>query len=438
MKTFPAVKITPPGPKAQKIIAQDLKYASPSYIKAYELVIERGEGPWVIDVDGNRYLDMMSGIATTATGHCHPQVVAAITQAAKKFLHICGTDFYFENFSLLCEKLALAVPAMGEQKVFLTNSGAEAVEGAVKLARFATKRQSIITFRGAFHGRTLGCVALGSSKVKYRDHFGPFMPGIYQIPYCHPYHDPLGETENSSRAIDELEKQLFKTLAAPKEVAAILIEPILGEGGYVRPTKYFLQELRRICDEHGILLIFDEVQTGNGRTGFPFASQLFEVYPDIYVTAKGLASGMPLGAIVAKSAVMTWEKGSHGSTFGGNPLACAAALATMEVINPLLPSVRKVGDWAMKRLGQLKAQYPQIGDVRGAGYLIGVELINPATKAPVPKLMEYIEKQGFRKGVLFLGCGQSTIRLAPPLILGEHEWEIMLRVFEECLQECPV
>lgn len=438
MQTFPKVIISPPGPKAQQIIQQDLKYSSPSYIKAYELVIEQGEGPWVIDVDGNRYLDMMSGIATTSTGHAHPHVVAAITQAAQKFLHICGTDFYFASFSQLCEKLALAVPAMGEQKVFLSNSGAEAVEGAIKLARFFTKRQNIITFRGAFHGRTLGCIALGSSKVKYRNNFGPFMPGIYQIPFCHPFRDPQGETESSSSVINELENQLFKTVVAPHEVAAMLIEPILGEGGYVRPTKFFLQQLRRICDQYGILLIYDEVQTGNGRTGFPFASQLFDVYPDIYVTAKGLASGMPLGAIVAKSRVMTWEKGSHGSTFGGNPLACAAALATMEVINPLLPRVRQVGEWALQQLRDLQKNYPQIGDVRGAGYMIGVELINPATRSPVPKLMEYIEQQGFRKGVLFLGCGQSTIRLAPPLIIAEAEWEIMLKVLEECLQEYPV
>lgn len=429
---YPEIKVTPPGPKAKIIIQKDLAYSSPSYIKAYPLVVDRGEGPWIYDVDGNRYLDFMAGIAVAATGHSHPKVVKAICDSASKFLHICGTDFFYQSMADICEKLASYVPGMGPKKVFLSNSGGEAVEGAIKLARYHTKRPNLISFHGSFHGRTTGCISLTTSKVKYRSHFGPLLPGVYHTPYCDPYKNPY-ETDQKSYAIDQL-NHLFETLTSPDEVAAIIVEPILGEGGYVMPTHYFLKELRRLCDQHGMLLVFDEVQSGNGRTGQMFACEHYDVYPDIFVTAKGLASGMPLGAIVAKSHVMNWTRGTHGSTYGGNPVACAAALATLEIVEELLPSVRDNGQYMIEKLKQLQSRYSMIGQVRGTGYMVGVEFIKK-DGTPASKFVDDLEQLGFSKGVLFLGCGKSTIRLAPPLIVGKHEIDIMLKVMEECIVE---
>lgn len=432
-KIYPDMKVKPPGAKAKLIIEKDKKYASPSYIKLYDLVVERAEGPWVYDVDGNRYLDMMAGIAVASTGHSHPRVVQAIKDAADKFLHICATDFYYDSMSRLMEKLGNLVPGMGPKKVFLTNSGTEAVEAAIKLARYHTKRPNIIAFRGGFHGRTTGAIALTSSKSKYRAHFGPLMAGIYHIPFCLPH--KVTETETYSQVIHDLEHDFFKTIVEPKEVAAFILEPIQGEGGYIMPTKFFLSELRRICDTHGILLVFDEVQSGVGRTGHMYASELYDVYPDIYATAKGLASGMPIGAIVAKTSVMTWGRGTHGSTFGGNPLACEAALVTLDIVEGLLPSVRSNGEITMAKLKKLAEKYPMIGDVRGTGYMIGVKFVNPQTKKPHAAYMEELEQMAFTKGLLLLGCGTSTIRLSPPLIIGQHEIDIMLKILEECMVE---
>lgn len=432
-KLYPEIKVAPPGPKGKLIIEKDKKYASPSYIKLYDLVIERGEGPWVYDVDGNRFLDMMAGIAVASTGHSHPKVVQAIKDAADKFLHICGTDFYYDSFSRLLERMAQLVPGMGEKKVFLTNSGTEAVEGAIKLARYHTKRTNIIAFRNGFHGRTTGAIALTSSKSKYRAHFGPMMPGIYHVPFCTPH--AVNETETYSQVIHDLEHDFFKTMVDPTEVAAFLLEPIQGEGGYIMPTKFFLKELRRLCDMHGILLIFDEVQSGIGRTGYMFASELFGVYPDIYTSAKGIASGMPIGAIVAKSSVMTWGRGTHGSTYGGNPLACEAALATIDIIEGLLPAIRTNGEETIAKLKALASKYPVIGDVRGTGYMIGVKFVDPKTKKPLAAYMEELEMMAFGKGLLLLGCGTSTIRLSPPLIVTQYEIDIMLKIMEECIVE---
>jgi 4-aminobutyrate aminotransferase len=432
-KLYPEIKIKAPGPKAKLIIEKDQKYASPSYIKLYDLVVDHGSGPWIYDVDGNRYLDMMAGIAVASTGHSHPLVVQAIKDAADKFLHICGTDFYYDSFSRLLERMGKLVPGMGEKKVFLTNSGTEAVEGAIKLARYHTKRTNIIAFRNGFHGRTTGAIALTSSKVKYRAHFGPLMSGIYHVPFCTPH--AINETENYSQVIQDLEHDFFKTIVDPKEVAAFVLEPIQGEGGYIMPTKFFLSELRRLCDAHGILLVFDEVQSGIGRTGHMFASEYFGVYPDIYVSAKGIASGMPLGAIVAKTSVMTWGRGTHGSTYGGNPLACEAALATLDIIEGLLPAIRNNGDLAIAKLKKLAERYPVIGEVRGTGYMIGVKFVDPKTKKPHVAYMEELELLAFTKGLLLLGCGTSTIRLSPPLIIGQHEIDIMLKIVEECMIE---
>jgi 4-aminobutyrate aminotransferase len=422
----PEIKVKPPGPKAQAIIARDEKVSSPSYIKEYPLVVDRGEGPWIYDVDGNRFLDFMAGIAVTSTGHSHPKVVKAIQDASAKFLHICATDFYYESIAACCEKLASFVPGMGKKKVFLTNSGTEAVEGAIKLVRHHTKRMNIIAFKGAFHGRTLGAVSLTSSKVKQRAHFGPLLPGITHVDYPNDYRNI---------SAPDFEGDLFQRHVTPDEVAAIFIEPILGEGGYVMPPVSFLNELRRICDKYGIMLVFDEIQCGVGRTGQMFAADLFGVAPDVLLSAKGIASGMPLGAIIAKESVMTWPRASHGSTYGGNPICCAAALATFDIVEGLLPDVRKNGEYFLEGLRRLQKKYPRIGDVRGVGFMIGVEFVEPGTKTPASEFVGKLEQLAFRKGLLLLSCGQSTIRMAPPLVVGKHEIDICLSILEECIVE---
>lgn len=439
-KLHPKVSGELPGPKSRAIIEKDQAFASPSYIKEYPLVVDHGKDCWIYDADGNRFLDLMAGIAVASTGHCHPKVVAAIQESATKFLHICGTDFYYESFSQLLEKMAGYVPQMGpksEKRVFLSNSGTEAVEGAIKLARYHTKRPNVIAFKGGFHGRTLGALSLNSSKVTQRAFFGPLLPGVHHVAYPNAYRCPLADpktkTCNECTCADAIEKDLFLTHVHPKEVAAIVVEPILGEGGYRSPPKKFLQDLRRICDEHGILLVFDEVQSGVGRTGHMMASEYFGVAPDIYCVAKGLGSGMPIGAIVAKKSVMTWARGSHGSTFGGNPVSCAAALATLEVVESLLPQVKRVGNYFSEGLRALKTKHKCIGDVRGPGLMIGCEFVDETTGAADAQLMADLEQAAFRKGLLLLGCGKSTIRFAPPLTITEHEVDVALDVLDKTL-----
>jgi 4-aminobutyrate aminotransferase len=428
-KLHPEMKVPPPGPRAQAIIDTDKKYSSPSYIKEYPLVVERGEGPWIYDVDGNRYLDFMAGIAVNSTGHAHPHVVKAIQDAAAKFLHICGTDFYYESFSALCERLGNYLPAMGPKKVFLSNSGTEAVEGALKLVRWHTRRQYVIAFKGGFHGRTYGAISLNSSKVGQRAFFGPLVPGVIHLPYPNPRTMPDYDINKI------LAEDWFVNHVDPKEIAAVFIEPILGEGGYVVPPKKFLEDLRKICDQHGILLVFDEVQSGIGRTGTMFAAEHFGVMPDVICSAKGIASGMPIGAIIAKESVMTWQRGSHGSTYGGNPVCCAAALATLDVIEPLLGDIQKTGQLFMEGLNTLRKKHPIIADVRGVGLMIGAEYLDPKTGAPAAAYVGELEQLAFRKGLLLLSCGKSTIRFAPPLIVGEHEVKIGLEILDQCMQE---
>ena len=424
MKIEPHIRITPPGPNAQRIIDKDRKYSSPSYIKEYPLVVERGEGAWVYDVDGNRFLDFMAGIAVASTGHAHPAVVRAIHEAADKFLHICGTDFYYASFSDLCERLASYVPAMGPKKVFLTNSGTEAVEGALKLVRAHTRRPYVVAFKGAFHGRTYGAISLNASKVGQRAFFGPLLPGVLHVPY------PTSRAPDTGAILEEL----FRSQVDPREIAAFFIEPILGEGGYVVPPRQSLQQLREICDRHGIVLVFDEVQSGIGRTGHMFAAEHFGVMPDVMCLAKGIASGMPLGAIVAREGIMTWPRGSHGSTYGGNPVCCAAALATLDVIEPLLPRIQAVGERLVTRLRELQARHPVVADVRGVGLMIGAELLT-ASGEPAVEYTAALEQLAFRKGLLLLSCGRSTIRFAPPLIVDEDEVDVGVRVLDECLTE---
>jgi 4-aminobutyrate aminotransferase len=435
----PNIVVEPPGPKARAVIERDRKHSSPSYIKEYPLVVDRGEGVWIYDVDGNRYLDFMAGIAVNSTGHAHPKVVESIQRASERFLHICGTDFYYESFAMLCERLASYLPAMGPKKVFLTNSGTEAVDGALKLVRFHTRRQNVIAFKGGFHGRTYGAISLNSSKVGQRAFFGPLVPGVLHVPYAYPYRCPRGQAAASCMVkcgcAEVLESDWFLNHVDPREVAAIFVEPVLGEGGYVVPPKSFLQDLRRICDSHGILLVFDEIQSGIGRTGEMFAAETFGVAPDIVLSAKGLASGMPIGAIIAKESVMTWPRGSHGSTFGGNPVACAAALATLEIVEGMLPHVRTVGKKLQDGVIALQRAHPVIGDIRGLGLMIGAEFVTPAGREPAGAYVGDLEQLAFRKGLLLLSCGKSTIRFAPPLVISEAELQVGLRILGECLHE---
>jgi 4-aminobutyrate aminotransferase len=433
-RSYPRIVTPPPGPAARAIIARDEAWTSTSYIKEYPLAIAGGAGAMAEDVDGNRYIDFMAGIAVTSTGYNHPAVVHAIQEAAAKFLHICGTDFYFDGFSRLAERLGRSAPGASRKRVFLSNSGTEAVEGAIKLARYYTRRPALIGFHGSFHGRTYGAMSLTSSKARQRSHFGPFLPEVYHVEYPNPY-QAGGDPAAVLRALGGLE-QLFERQLHPEDVAGIFVEPIQGEGGYVVPPIGFLRSLREICDRYGILLVADEVQSGVGRTGRMWACEWEQVEPDILVTAKGLGSGMPIGAFIAKDSVMTWTAGAHGSTFGGNPVSCAAALATLDIVEQLLPHVGTMGERMLAGMRRLQQRYPVIGDVRGRGLMIGVELVkDPVTREPYPELVDRLTERAFRKGLLLLGAGKSVIRLAPPLVLDEYDVDTGLGILEECLAE---
>ena len=434
MPDYPRIVTPPPGPKAKAIVDRDSEWTSPSYIKEYPLAIAGGKGAMVEDVDGNRYIDFMAGIAVSATGYNHPRVVQAIQEQAGKFLHICATDFYFEGFARLAERLAKSVVGPSKKRVFLTNSGTEAVEGAIKLARNHTRRTALVAFHGSFHGRSYGGMSLTSSKTKQRKHFGPFLPEIYHVPFANPYRDG-GDQAAMESSLGAL-RTLFDRQVSPEDVAAVFVEPIQGEGGYVIPPMGFLKALRELCDQHGILLVTDEVQCGVGRTGKMWASEWEGVEPDILCTAKGLGSGMPIGAFIAKESVMTWESGSHGSTFGGNPVCVAAALATLDIVQESLPHIRAMGERTLKTLKEMQARHPVIGDIRGRGLMIGVEFVkNRETREPYPDLIDRVTERAFRKGLLLLGCGKSAFRLAPPLVLNEYDVDTGLAILDECLRE---
>ncbi len=436
-RDYPRIVVPPPGPKAQAIIARDESWTSTSYIKEYPFVIAGGSGATAEDVDGNRFLDFMAGIAVTSTGYSHPQVVEAIRDAAARFLHICGTDFYFDGFARLAERLGRVAPGPSKKRVFLTNSGAEAVEGAMKLARFHTRRPALIAFHGSFHGRSYGAMSLTSSKAKQRAHFGPLVPEVYHVPYCSPYRcGACGQGNPCTLGSVEAIEELFARQLDPTDVAGIFVEPIQGEGGYVVPQPGFLRALRSLCDEHGILLVCDEVQSGVGRTGKMWASQWEDVEPDILLSAKGLGSGMPIGAFIAKESVMTWGAGSHGSTFGGNPVSCAAALATLDIVEKNLPHVLAMGDRLITGLRRLQEKHSSIGDVRGRGLMIGVEFVKDrATREPDAELVHRLVQRAFRKGLLLLGAGKSVLRLAPPLVIDEYDVDTGLGMLDECLGE---
>jgi 4-aminobutyrate aminotransferase len=370
----------------------------------------------------------------SATGYNHPRVVKAVQEQAAKFLHICGTDFYFEGFSRLAERLAKSVPGPSKKRVFLTNSGTEAVEGAIKLARNHTRRHALIAFHGSFHGRTYGAMSLTSSKTKQRAHFGPFLPEVYHVPFPNGYRDG-GDEAAVTQSLDAI-KDLFARQISPDDVAAIFVEPIQGEGGYVIPPRGFLGALRALADEHGIMLVADEVQCGVGRTGKMWACEWENVEPDILCTAKGLGSGMPIGAMIAREPVMTWESGAHGSTFGGNPVCCAAALATLDIVQESLPHVTAMGGRILTHARKLQDKYACIGDIRGRGLMIGMEFVKSReTREPYPELIERVTDRAFKKGLLLLGCGKSAFRFAPPLVLNEYDVDTGMGILAECLSE---
>jgi 4-aminobutyrate aminotransferase len=398
-------------------------------------VAERGYGAVVEDPDGNRYLDFAAGIAVVATGHSHPDVVAAIKAQADKFLHMCATDFYYESLVELAEGLARRAPGPGPWRVFFANSGAEVVEGALKLARLRTGRQKIVSFYGAFHGRTYGAMSLTASKLVQRKGYGPFLPEVSHSHYAYCYRCPVNRQPDTCNVecLDLLTKSMFGSTIDPKEVAAVVVEPVQGEGGYVVPHPGFLKRLREVTREHGILLVADEVQSGMGRTGRFFACEHFGLEPDILVTAKGIASGMPLGALIAKDDIMKWNDGGHGSTFGGNPVSVAAALATFRLLEGgLIQNAEVVGAHLKAELDRRLKDVPVVGEVRGLGLMIGVEIVKDRKSRDIaPDLREKILEEAFKRGLLLLGCGKSTIRLAPPLIVDKEDAEIAARIFEE-------
>lgn len=435
--------VTPlPGPRAAAIVERDRRVTSPSYTRDYPLVIERGRGLVVEDPDGNRFLDFTAGIAVTSTGHCHPYVLKAIHEQADRFLHMSGTDFYYEVEAALAERLAKIAPMTGRNRVLYTNSGAESIEGAFKLARHHTGRKHVIAFYGAFHGRTLGALSLTASKVVQRHLFQPLVPEVTHIHYpfcwrCAARAQAVDEGKDCcGKPIEELH-EIFRRKVSPREVAAIFVEPIQGEGGYVVPPASFLRELRRICDEHDILLVSDEVQAGMGRTGKMWGIQNFGVEPDMIATAKGLASGMPLGALIAREEVMSWGPGAHASTFGGNPVSCAAAMATLDLLEAgLLDHVVSVGAYLRERLEDLADRHDVIGEARGLGLMQAIDFVKPGeTMEPDPAIRAALIQAAFRRGLLLLGCGESAIRFCPALIVSREQIDRAISIVDEAIVE---
>jgi 4-aminobutyrate aminotransferase len=436
----PKIKTALPGPNARRVLEGDKKFISPSYTRSYPLVAKRGHGIVVEDVDGNEFFDFSAGIAVTSTGHAHPQVVAAIQKQAAELIHMSGTDFYYENMVTLAERLSKIAPMPGPHKVYYGNSGTEAVETALKLSRYHTRRQNVIAFFGAFHGRTMGALSLTASKPQQRRRFFPLVPGVTHIRYPDVYRGCEGGPQDAEAfalgCARFLEDKLFRTTLPPEEVAAIFVEPIQGEGGYVIAPDIFMQELRRICDRHGILLVLDEVQSGVGRTGKWWAVEHTGVQPDIVCIAKGIASGMPLGVVVSRAEIMDWVPGSHASTFGGNPVCIAAALATLDVIEKdgLMRNAAEVGNHMLARMAGWPKKHKLVGDVRGRGLMIGVEIVkDKQTKEYGAAERDRVVELAFERGVLFLGCGPSTIRIAPPLVVSKDEADAAVDVLDECI-----
>jgi 4-aminobutyrate aminotransferase len=431
-------KLNVPGLKAQEWLKRDKATISPSYPRDYPFVMDHGKGTEVWDVDGNRYLDFAAGIAVCATGHANPAIVKAIQEQAEKFIHI-SSDFYHEKWVLLGEKLNQVAPFEEDALCFMTNSGAEAVEAAIKLARYHTGRPRFIGFHGGFHGRTMGALAFTSSKAIQRRGFFFPMPGVTHVPFPNPYRprlqfDPT-KGDYGDAVVDYIENVIFTYECPPEDVAAFLVEPIQGEGGYVIPPDSFFPRLRKLCDKYGILLIVDEVQSGMGRTGRMFAIEHWGVEPDIVCAAKGIASGMPLGAMIARKSVMDWPVGAHGNTYGGNPLSCAAALVTIQMLEEcLMHNAHEMGAAALDILEEMAARHPSIGQVRGRGLMIGVEFVDDkAAKGRNPAVRDALIHNAFEHGLLLLGCGRNTVRITPPLTASKTEIEEGLAIFEHAL-----
>ncbi len=440
---LPVLKTALPGPVAQQVVAHDAQYISPSYTRPYPLVIKRAKGAMIEDVDGNIFLDFNAGVAVCSTGHAHPHVVEAIKKQVDDFLHICSADYYFPQMPQLAEKLNQLAPGAHDKRVHFGNSGAEAVEGAVKLAMYATRRQKLIGFFGAFHGRTMGALSLTASKFKQRAGFGPQALDVTHVPYANCYRCPYNLTQETCGAKESkgphcarvIEELLFNTTVPADECAAIVLELIQGEGGYIVPPASFLQTIREIADRYDIKVIADEVQSGFGRTGKMYASEHFGFVPDILTSAKGIASGLPLSATIARADLMTWGPGAHASTFGGNPVAIAASLATLELLEDgLIENAAQMGDYLLDGFRDLMGKHAIIGDVRGKGLMIGIELVKDrATKEPVPAAMVRVETECFKRGLITLGCGQSTIRLSPPLVIDKDQCDFALKTIDEVL-----
>ncbi len=427
-----------PGPKARAILERDLAVVSPSYPRAYPFVMDHGRGSEVWDVDGNRFIDFAAGIAVCSTGHSHPAVVAAIKEQADRFLHI-SSDYYHPAWVELSERLDRITPFEEQARVFLGNSGAEAIEAGIKLARHHTGRQQFIGFYGAFHGRTMGALSFTASKTVYRRGFQPLMNGVVHVPFPDPYRPVLQPThpDYGETVVQYIEDVVFARALPPDDCAAILVEPIQGEGGYIVPSPGFFSALRRLCDKYGILLIVDEVQSGVGRTGKWWAVENWGVEPDIVCAAKGLASGVPIGAMIARASVMDWPYGAHGNTFGGNPLACSAALATLDLIQDgYMQNAAEIGQYTLDALAEIQARHRTIGEVRGIGLMIGVEFVKDRDgKKPAKKLRDAIEMKAFAHGLLTLGCGDSTLRVAPPLCIDQKLMEEGLDILEASITE---
>ncbi len=438
-RLLPLIQTRLPGPRAKKVLQTDQQYVSPSYTRSYPLVAKRGRGALVEDVDGNHFLDFTAGIGVVATGHCHPKVVQAIQKQSAELVHMSGTDFYYPGLAELARKLSLLAPGAGPKRVYFGNSGAEAVEAAMKLARIYTWRSQFIAFTNAFHGRTLGALSLTASKPVQRRGFGPLIPGVTHIPYANCYRCAYGLELKSCgiHCARVIEEELFQTAVPSQEVAAIFVEPIQGEGGYVVPPREFLLELRRICDKHGILLVADEVQSGMGRTGKMWACQHFGVVPDIICIGKGIASGLPLSAIVSHAKIMNWPPGSHASTFGGNPVSIAASLATIELLEKkYVTNAARMGRLLLDKLKEWPQRHRLVGDIRGKGLMLGIELVkNRQTKEPAPKERDRLIQLAFENGLLVLGCGVSTLRLMPPLTINQRQAEFAVKVLDRCLSQ---
>jgi 4-aminobutyrate aminotransferase len=437
----PSIKTPLPGPKGKLIIEADAQFVNPSYPRpSFKLVAERAQGVWVEDVDGNVFLDCNAGVAVCSTGHCHPEVVKAIQKQAEQLIHMCGTDYYYSLMPELAQKLDEIVPVPSPTRTHFANSGTEAVETALKLAMHATGREKFIAFFNSFHGRTLGSLSLTSSKTAQRLGFKRQALDVVHVPFPNEFRNPFREQDCGNGGAGEgalkwIEERLFKTTTPPQEVAAIVVEAVQGEGGYVPAPRNFLQGLRRICDEHGILLVVDEVQSGMGRTGKMFASDHYDLKPDIVCIAKGIGSGLPIGATVARASLMDWKPGAHASTFGGNPVCIASAMKTIELLqNGLVQNSAEVGDYLKAQLEKLLQKYDCIGDVRGMGMMIGVEFVTDKhSNAPAPELRDRVEMACFERGLIILGAGANTIRWSPPLILTKENVDVAVEIFDQAI-----